>query len=97
MAQPATRLGDKDVVHDCNQQYRAQASDNVMVNGRGWSRQGDVNTFHQYDPDCIKSHAQPIATGSSTVFINGKGAGRVGDDIAGCTNVAEGSDNVFAG
>jgi uncharacterized Zn-binding protein involved in type VI secretion len=97
MSKPATRLGDKDVVHDCNQQYRAQASENVMVNGKGWSRQGDVNTFHQYTPLCDKSHAQPIATGSTTVFINGKGAGRIGDAVAGCTSVAEGSDNVFAG
>ena len=97
MARPATRLGDKDVVHDCNQQYRAEASDNVFVNGKGWSRQGDKNTVHKYTPLCEPQHAQPIATGSSTVFINGKGAGRIGDAVAGCTSVAEGSDNVFAG
>ena len=97
MARPATRLGDKDIVHDCNQQYRAQGSQDVFVNGRPWSREGDVNTFHQYTPLCNQSHAQPIATGSKTVFINGKGAGRVGDAVAACTTVAEGSDNVFAG
>ena len=97
MAKPATRIGDKDIVHDCNQQYRAQGSDNVFVNGIGWSRQGDVNTIHQYTPICEPSHAQPIATGSKSVFVNGKGAGRVGDSIAGCTQVAEGSENVFAG
>jgi uncharacterized Zn-binding protein involved in type VI secretion len=31
------------------------------------------------------------------VFINGKGAGRIGDAITACTAVAEGSPNVFCG
>ncbi len=97
MSKPATRVGDKDVVHDCNLQYRAQGSKDVLVNGIPWSRQGDVNTYHQYTPTCIPSHAMPIATGSKTVFVNGKGAGRVGDKIAGCTQVAQGSKDVFAG
>ena len=38
-----------------------------------------------------------ISSGSSTVFVNGKGCGRVGDGISGCTSVAAGSSNVFAG
>ena len=97
MSRPATRIGDKDIVHDCNQQYRAQGSHNVLVNGRPWSRQGDVNTSHQYTPLCVPTHAMPIATGSKTVFVNGRGAGRIGDAIASCTVVAEGSPNVFAG
>ena len=97
MAQPATRIGDKDVVHDCDQQYRAEGSPDVFVNGIPWSRQGDKNTNHNYTPTCIPNHAMPIAKGSSTVFINGKGAGRVGDAIMSCTVVAEGSPDVFAG
>ena len=97
MSKPATRIGDADIVHDCETPYRAEGSDNVIVNGRGWSRQGDNNTVHHYSPTCEPSHAQPIATGSGSVFINGKGAGRVGDAVAACTAVAEGSDNVFAG
>ena len=28
-----------------------------------------------------------MATGSTTVFVNGKGCGRVGDAISGCTSV----------
>ena len=97
MAKPATRLGDKDIVHDCNQQYRAQGSKDVFVNGKPWSRQGDINTAHQYTPTCIPTHVAPIATGSKTVFVNGKGAGRVGDKVASCTSVATGSKDVFAG
>jgi uncharacterized Zn-binding protein involved in type VI secretion len=47
-------------------------------------------------PPC-PTHAAPIATGSTTVFINSKGCGRIGDGISGCTSVATGSSNVFAG
>ena len=42
-------------------------------------------------------HTAPIAVGSSTVIVNGKGAGRIGDAISGCTSVAQGSPNVIAG
>ena len=97
MSRPATRIGDLDVVHDCQLPARMIGSDNVFVNGIGWSRMGDLNTPHKYGSKCKKSHSAPIATGSTSVFINGRGAGRVGDAIAGCTIVATGSENVFAG
>ena len=76
---------------------RAQGSPNVYVNGTPWSRQGDNNTTHLLPPAPCPSHAAPIAVGSTTVFVNGRGAGRVGDAISGCTSVAAGSPNVFAG
>jgi uncharacterized Zn-binding protein involved in type VI secretion len=38
-----------------------------------------------------------LASGSSSVFINGKEAGRVGDPVACGSSVATGSNNVFAG
>ena len=43
------------------------------------------------------THAAPIASGSSTVKVNGDVAGRIGDGISGCTSVAAGSENTFAG
>ena len=92
----ATRIGDADVTH-CSTPARAEGSPNVFVNGIPWSRQGDVNTVHLLPGSPCPAHAAPIATGSSTVFVNGKGAGRIGDSISGCTSVAEGSPNVFAG
>jgi len=97
MSSPAARKGDLDLVH-CSQPIRAEGSSNVFVNGRPWSRQGDLNAPHLRPggKNCVV-HAAPIATGSPTVFINGRGAGRVGDLIAGCTAVATGSPNVFAG
>ena len=95
----ATRIGDADVTH-CSTPYRAQGSPNVFVSGIPWSRQGDLNTVHLKPcgcPPCCCPHAMPIAVGSSTVKVNGRGAGRVGDAIVACTSVAQGSPNVFAG
>jgi uncharacterized Zn-binding protein involved in type VI secretion len=94
----ATRIGDADVTH-CSGMTRAAGSPNVFVNGIAWSRQGDNNTTHLLPPNIppCPAHAAPIASGSSTVKVNNKGAGRVGDGISGCTSVAAGSSNVFAG
>jgi len=92
----ATRVGDADVTH-CSGMTRAEGSSNVFVNSIPWSRQGDNNTSHLLPGVPCPAHAAPIAVGSSTVFVNGRGAGRVGDAISGCTSVAEGSSNVFAG
>lgn len=95
----ATRIGDADVAH-CSGMTRAEGSPNVFVNGIPWSRQGDNNTSHLKpvggDPPCLP-HTAPIAVGSTTVKVNGVGAGRIGDSISGCTSVAAGSSNVFAG
>ena len=91
-----TRIGDADVAH-CSGMTRAVGSPNVNANGIPVSRQGDVNTTHLLPGVPCPAHAAPIATGSSTVFINGKGCGRVGDSISACTSVAAGSSNVFAG
>jgi uncharacterized Zn-binding protein involved in type VI secretion len=92
----ATRIGDADVSH-CSGMVRAQGSGNVFVNGIPWSRQGDVNTVHLLPGDPCPPHAAGITSGSSTVKVNTKGAGRIGDGISGCTSVAAGSPNVFAG
>jgi len=91
-----TRVGDNDVSH-CSTPQRAVGSDNVFVNGIAVSRQGDNNTSHLLPGVPCPSHSAPIDVGSTTVFINGKGCGRIGDVIAGCTSVAQGSPNVFAG
>jgi len=91
-----TRIGDADVAH-CSGMTRAVGSGNVFVNGIGVSRQGDNNTGHLLPGVPCPSHSAPIASGSSTVKVNSKGCGRVGDGITGCTSVAAGSTNVFAG
>ena len=94
---PATRIGDADIVH-CSGPSRMVGSPNVIVNGIPWSRQGDINIPHLLPcaPVCC-THVAPITSGSSTVIVNGKGAGRIGDGITACTSVAVGSPNVIAG
>ena len=98
MGKAVCRIGDKDLVH-CSVPSRLGGSTNVFVNGIGVSRQGDSNTTHLLPPNIppCPAHAAGIASGSSTVKVNGKGCGRVGDGISGCTSVAAGSSNVFAG
>mgnify|MGYP003387298334 FL=1 len=90
------RIGHADIPH-CSGMVRQGGSSNVFVNGTGISREGDVNTLHKKPPAPCPKHAKGITTGSNTVKINGLGCGRIGDSITGCTSVAEGSDNVFAG
>jgi len=90
------RIGDADLVH-CSVPTRAQGSPDVFVNGIPVSRQGDNNDVHLLPGVPCPAHAAPITVGSTTVFINGKGCGRIGDAITSCTAVAQGSPNVFAG
>ena len=91
-----TRVGDADVAH-CSGMTRAAGSPNVFANSIAVSRQGDNNTVHVLPGLPCPSHSRPIATGSTTVFVNNKGCGRIGDGISSCTSVAQGSENVFAG
>ena len=91
-----TRIGDADIPH-CSGMTRAVGSPNVFVNDIAVSRQTDVNTVHKKPPAPCPPHAADITTGSSTVKVNGLGCGRIGDAITGCTSVAAGSENVFAG
>ena len=93
-----TRVGDADLPH-CSGMTRAQGSSNVYCNNIKVSRQGDNNTPHLLPPNVppCPGHSAAIATGSRTVFVNSRGCGRVGDGISGCTSVAQGSNNVFAG
>ena len=88
-----TRIGDADVTH-CSGMTRAQGSSDVKANGQGISREGDLNTEHLLPGSPCPGHAIGIQAGDPTVFANGKRIGRVGDPT--CTQVAEGSPNVFS-
>ena len=91
-----TRVGDPENVH-CSGMVRAAGSGNVFCNGISVSRQGDKNTVHLKPGDPCPPHSASISSGSSTVKVNGKGCGRINDGLSGCTSVAAGSPNVFAG
>ena len=87
---------DQDVIH-CEVPNRLERSPNVFVNGTGISREDDKNDLHEALTLLCDEHQAPIQTGSTTVFINGKGCGRIGDNVTGCTSVATGSADTFAG
>ncbi len=92
----AARIGDADLPH-CSGMVRATGSPNVLINGIPSSDQGDINTPHLLPGDPCPTHSAAIAKGSTSVIINGRGAGRIGDPLAGCTAVASGSPNVIMG
>jgi len=87
----ATRIGDL-----CSGHAKAaprpsiQGSSNVFVNGIGVHREDDGWAIHF-------GHSGTLAMGSSTVYVNGKSAGRIGDPITCGSVVAQGSSNVFIG
>lgn len=88
------RLGDLDTGHGCwPPRPNVQASSNIFVNGIGVHREGDGWATHC----CLTCHSGVLASGSSTVYINGKQCGRIGDPVSCGSTVAEGSPNVFAG
>ena len=96
----ATRLGDICTGHACFPSRNSIAgSSNVFVNGIPWHRQNDGWSVHCCThPDVPHGcHDSVLASGSKTVYVNGKQAGRIGDPVACGSSVATGSKNVFAG
>ena len=90
-----TRLGDTCSGHGCfPPRPNDEASANVFVNGIGVHRKGDHWVTHCCTIIC---HDAVATGGSSKVFVNGKAAVRIGDEIA-CGSVsAQGSPSVFFG
>lgn len=90
------RLGDLCTGHeDFPPRENIESSSNVLINGKGVHRQGDAWAVHcNHTPTC---HASILAAGSSSVFVNGRQIGRIGDPVACGSRIATGSDNVFAG
>lgn len=93
---PVTRLGDSCTGHGAfPPRPNSGASGNVFVNGIGVHRQGDSYPAHcNPSPSC---HGSALASGSSTVYVNNKQCGRIGDPVACGSAIAAGSGNVFAG
>lgn len=70
-------------------------SPNVFVEGLAVHRQGDGWAVH-CDPTPI-CHGGSLASGSSTVFVNGRQVGRIGDPVSCGSSVATGASTVFVG
>jgi uncharacterized Zn-binding protein involved in type VI secretion len=99
MGRAVTFFGAFDIPH-CSSMTRLGKSTNVKVGGLGVSRQFDINTGHLKPAgDSCVPHVASISIGSLKVIVNGRGCGRMGDDVGGgsCTRVAEGHPKVFAG
>lgn len=96
---PSTRLGDIGSGHSCHfpPTPSIKASPDVNIDGIPAVRKGDAYAPHGC-PSCpAPVHPRSLSGGSGTVFINGKPAGRVGDDIS-CGGAADaGSETVFIG
>ena len=91
------RLGDVCTGHGCwPSRANSAASPDVFINGAGAHREADGWAAHTC-PDIPETHASVLASGSSTVFVNGRQLGRIGDPVACGSTVATGSDDVFAG
>ena len=71
-------------------------SPDVFVNNRAAHRNGDGWSSHCKTIKPFDCHGASLAGGSSTVFVNGKPLGRVGDSVSCGGSVASGSANVFA-
>lgn len=79
-------------------------SDDVLIEGIGAVREGDTMVSHPDGDPCTSSpinHAPALSTFSSTVYVNGKRLGRVGDkyDSDGHYDhtITSGAGTVFAG
>lgn len=95
-----TRLGDICTGHECfPPRHSTSGSPNVFVNGIPAHRQGDSWAVHTCThPDVPHgSHGSNLASGSKTVYANGKQLGRIDDPVSCGSSVATGSKNVFAG
>ena len=85
-----------------------QASDtgssDVLIEGIGAVREGDTMVSHPDGDPCVPApvnHAPALSTYSTTVFVNGKGIGRVGDKYNSDGHydhtITSGAGTVFAG
>lgn len=89
-----TRLGDMCTGHGSYPpRPNDQASSNVFVNGIGAHRETD-----HWSPHCNNScHDGNLASGSTSVYVNGLPVARIGDPVTCGSSSAQGSSDVFAG
>jgi uncharacterized Zn-binding protein involved in type VI secretion len=89
------RLGDVCTGHGCfSSRPNDTASNDVFADNKPVHRQGDHWVTHCCGPAC---HDSVLAQGSSTVYVNGKQMGRIGDPVACGSTIQTGASTVFAG
>jgi len=91
------RVGDLCTGHGCYPPRPCiTGSPNVYSNGKAIHRQGDAWDIH-CDCKCEHAHGAVTARGSSSVFINGIPAARVGDPLTCGSACAQGSPECGSG
>lgn len=96
MGQPAARRNDICTGHGCwPPRPNISASSNVFINSRGAHRLGDA--WRKHCCPHLGCHSGVTATGSSSVFVNGRPAARVEDMVSCGSAIMTGSHNVFIG
>lgn len=89
-----TRRTDVCTGHGCfPSRPSVQGSPNVFTNTLETHRETDAWAVHC----CGSCHGGNLASGSSTVYVNGLQMGRIGDPVDCGSTVAQGSPNVFCG
>lgn len=85
--------------HDCDKKTATdECSSDVFVNGVGVVRLGDLSKKHSYKKGkSCTPHQVPLKTASDTVIINGKRAGRKGDEYKDNEILSTGSGDVIFG
>lgn len=97
MGSAVVRLGDICTGHGCwPPRPNSEASGDVFANDLGVHRVGDGWEPHTC-PSIPETHGSVQASGSSTVFVNGKAVARIGDSVACGSSNATGSPDVFIG
>lgn len=75
--------------------FTDECSPTVFANGTGIVREGD--RVYPHPRAGCSTDDSVLTTFSSTVFINGKGAGRIGDQYTSDNTITSGSSTVFIG
>lgn len=97
MSLPVTRLGDSCTGHSSfPPRPSSGGSGDVFVNGIAVHREGDSWSPHG-SPSPSPPHSGVLSDGSSSVYVNDKMVGRIGDPVSCGSAVAQGSPDVFAG
>jgi uncharacterized Zn-binding protein involved in type VI secretion len=94
MGLQACRIFDRCSGHQCFPSRPCnQGSPDTFFNSRQAHRQGDSWLVHC----CGGCHPSNLASGSQTVFVNGRQQGRITDPVACGSRVASGSPDCFIG
>lgn len=96
MTAAATRKGDMSMGHCFSPRGNTSGAGSVFINGVAAHVAGNTSSWPSHTCG-TSSHPSKTASGSGTVFVEGKPLARIGDPLDCGDMIAQGSSNVFAG